>query len=564
MNVPYWIKKWICLLMSMLMCGTLTPVIIEKEDAVYVDGEYGSDSSDGTCGTPVKTFGRALEMLTDDKKEIFVIRGSFRETVNVDTDGVTITGAENSAAVITGLEKAEGKWEKYKCGIYRTRVEEPVSCVYVDGEQMNPARWPNTPWTGLCRMKRAETDKGTGQNTVVDKALPAGIDMTGAMLTIWPGGEWTVFSRKITSCEKGRSISWDVPVRSATDDNPEGADYYVPKQGNPYYVYGLLSLLDTAGEWYYDDAEKMLYLYAPGGGDPGKREVSYKKRNIGLKITADNVTVTNVGVFGCGVECTGEGCVLDGVDVKYADFFTDANYFDQGSHICTRLDGKNNVWKNSEISDTYGNGIALFGENNAVVNCRIYDVCHAGGYYSCISEAGTDCRIENCTLHTSGRYLVQHNGKGLKLLGCELYDSSLLTKDCGATYTWGTDGAGTEIAGNLYRDNREVAVYLDNNCKNYYVHDNLIVNNGTGITLNSQALNDRIENNIFLRNEKTSSTYCYEKDEPSMKNTVIRGNVYTGSWQLVGGDNAPEFENNRQVKTVIGVSIPHRQYGCTD
>lgn len=537
-------------------------IIIEKAEAVYVDGNLGSDSASGEKDDPLKTISKALEMMNGDKNTVYIIGGTFNEKVTADIDGITIEGAENSDATITAGRKIDGEWEKYKHNIYRIPVSENVESVFVNGEQMNLARWPNTSWKNLCHMKRAVTDKGTDKTVLYDSALPCGVDLTGAKLVIWSGSAWVPFSREITACDKGKSISWETPIKSSTDDNPEGTDCFVPKKNNYYYVCDSLSLLDTAGEWYYDSVDKMLYLYAPGGKYPADCDVSVKTQKTGLEITADNVTVKNINVFGCGVECYGNNCTLDNVNVKCADFFVNANYYDQDSHISTRLDGKNNVWKNSRISDTYGNGIYLCGEGNTVENCLIYNVCYAGGYFGGISENGVDNSIIKCTFGNSGRYHIYHNGKRIKILQCEFYGASLLSDDCGSTYTWGTNGEGSEIAYSYFHDNEEVAVYLDNNCSAYYIHDNVMIKNGTGITLNSQALNDRVENNIFLRNGKVSSTYCYDKDTPSMAGTVIRNNIYKGKWQLVEGENAPLFENNREVKFASSVKLPQREYGC--
>lgn len=543
--------------------GVSTPVIIDK-NAVYVDGINGSDSAEGTMSDPVKTISKALELVTDDKKDVFVIRGEFNETVSVDKDGVTIEGAENSNAVITGAEKITGEWEKYKGHIYRKHIEGDVKSVFVGNEQMLLARWPNTSWKNLCHMKRAETDEGTDSMHLVDKKLPK-TDMTGALLTIWSGSGWVTFSRVITSCENGKSLSWEQPIRSAVDDNPEGMDCYVPQKKNEYYVSGKLNLLDAEGEWYYDREESMLYLYAPCGKNPEKCDVSVKVRDYGLRIgDVKNVTVKNIDVFGCAVACGGTDCVLDNVNLKCADFFIDANYFDLSKYYRVKISGTGNVWKNSEISDTWGDGVYISGQNNTIENCYIHDVDYMGTNFGCVNEIGVGNAVINCTLGDTGRYHVLHgSAKKTRIIGCEMYHSALLSYDCGSTYEWGTDGEGSEIAYNYIHDNREVGIYLDNNSSNFHVHDNVIKKCGIGITLNSHNNDCLVENNYLIKNEINCSTYFYEKDGPSMAGTVIRNNIYTpAKWKLVEGENAPVFENNKEVKLAINIKLPEREYGC--
>ena len=553
--------KIISLILSILFSiGIEIPV--GNADTIYVDGVNGSDSASGSYSNPVKTISAAIDKINDEKKTVHILKGTFAETVTLNTDGITLEA--DDGVTITGGDKVTGKWEKYKTHIYRTHVDTDVESVFVDDEQMVIARWPNTDYSDLCYMKRAETDEGTDSYHLVDKKLPK-IDMTDARLTIWAGSGWVTFSRVITSCEKGKSLSWEQPIRSAVDDNPEGMDCYVPQKNNEYYVSGLLSLLDTEGEWYYDKEASMLYLYAPCGKNPEKCDVSVKARDYGLIIgDVKNVTVKNIDIFGCAVACSGTDCVLDNVNLKCADFFIDANYFDLSKYYKIKLSGSGNTWKNSEISDTWGDGVYVSGQNNTVENYYIHDVCYMGTNFGCVNEIGVGNAVINCTLGDTGRYHVLHgSAKKTRIIGCEMYHSALLSYDCGSTYEWGTDGEGSEIAYNYIHDNREVGIYLDNNSSNYYVHDNVLKKNGIGITLNSHNNDCLVENNYLIKNEINSSTYFYEKDGPSMAGTVIRGNIYTpGKWKLVEGENAPVFENNKEVKLAINIKLPERDYGC--
>ena len=107
-----------------------------------------------------------------------------------------------------------------------------------------------------------------------------------------------------------------------------------------------------------------------------------------------------------------------------------------------------------------------------------------------------------------------------------------------------------------------MGIYIDNNSSDYYVHDNLVVRNGTGITMNSHFTNCLVENNIFLKNKSLSSTYYYESYGPSMAGSIIRNNIYMGKWAIVEGENAPEMSGNKEVKFTFKVKLPDRKYGC--
>lgn len=554
------LKKLFAIILSLFV---VAPVDAPTREAntVYVSASQGSDTSSGDYDSPVKTIGRALELVNGEKNKIYIYSGEYHETVSVNVSGIELEGGYNT--VITGADEIEGEWEKYSGHIYRTPLQNRPESVFADGEQMMIARWPNTSHNDLCSMKRASSDEGTGMNTLVDKAMPS-VDFTGGKLTIWNGSGWITCFREISSCEKGKSISWDEPIKSYTDDNLEGFDCYVPQKNNRYYVSDLLPLLDYPGEWYYDGTEKMLYFYAPDGRNPSKSDVRIKARASGIVLeNAENVTVKNINLFGCGVVCGGNNCVFDGVNVRCAEYFIDSNMFDSYRHRSNRITGSGNVWKNSEISDTWGDGINITGTGNTVENCHIHNVDYAGTVFGCLNITGSDNTVKNCTLHDTGMYNVLHTGaKRLKIFGCDTYNSALLADDCGSIYGWGTESEGSEFAYNYVHDNEEAGIYIDNNCSGYYVHDNLITGNGIGIIMNSHFSDCIVENNIFLKNDRLNSTYYYEVDGPSMAGSVIRNNIYMGEWKVVEGENAPEMSGNRQVKSAVGVNLPDREYGC--
>ena len=157
---------------------------IGTASTVFVDGINGSDNFSGSSTFPVKTISRALELTDKNKKTVHILRGTFSETVTVDSDNLTIEADDN--VTITGGESVKGSWEKYKGHIYRTYVKNEVESVFVGREQMTISRWPDTKTDDLCNMKRAKSDEGTDSTKLVDRELPC-IDLTGARLTIWAG-----------------------------------------------------------------------------------------------------------------------------------------------------------------------------------------------------------------------------------------------------------------------------------------------------------------------------------------------------------------------------------------
>jgi hypothetical protein len=72
-----------------------------------------------------------------------------------------------------------------------------------------------------------------------------------------------------------------------------------------YYVRGALGLLTTEGEFYYDESQNKLYLWAPGGGMP--ENVEYKARNWGFDLTGKSyIHLKRLNFFACDIPTNGE------------------------------------------------------------------------------------------------------------------------------------------------------------------------------------------------------------------------------------------------------------------
>lgn len=527
--------------------------VYSDEGGYYVDISKGNDSNAGTFDKPFKTLTKAVSVLQPGDK-LNVGGGTYSGQIAIPSGTaekpITVKGIAGQTPVITGNTEINLNWSVYSGNIYVADFANKVDVLYVDNVQQNLARWPNTNVDDLNNMKRATMLSGSDSLHIYDSSLPQNVNLTGARVNMWPGSAYTSFSRLITEYNGGVSLKFNKAVESSGGD-PEGFDPFVPKAGNKYYIIDSLSLLDYPGEWYYDSAAQKLYIYTESGDSPANHVVSYQTSKTGINIASQSyINIKNISLFGCAVNGNGaQNCVLDGVNVKYGDYFIDSDGYSSIVNKANILSGSNNIWKNSIISHCAGNGIALGGTNNTVDNCEICYVDWAGGYFGCLLIEGTGHIVKNSTLYNSGRYIVYfRHASQIKILNNDMHTSSLLSGDCGAIYIAGTKGNGTEIAYNYVHDNIEVGIYIDNNCSGMNIHHNISYKNGTGITMNSQFLDSKVVNNTFLRNGKTSNTYCYPAETPSMKASIIKNNLYDRPWNVVTGENAPIMSNNIKTK----------------
>ncbi|MDP6637273.1 MAG: right-handed parallel beta-helix repeat-containing protein [Phycisphaerae bacterium] len=180
---------------------------------------------------------------------------------------ITIRAFPGEKVLFDGTVEISGPWKRYKGNIYKTAVKSDVWQLFVGGEMMIPARWPDaflhddSIWD--MEGSRAQGDPTSPNGTLRDKPVgkrglaASGFDADGAV-AILNVGSWMTYARKVTGHEPG---SGGFAYKKAPVFRPK--HHY-------YYLEGKLDLLDAEREWFYDRDAGALYLWAPGGKAPGK------------------------------------------------------------------------------------------------------------------------------------------------------------------------------------------------------------------------------------------------------------------------------------------------------
>jgi hypothetical protein len=157
-------------------------------------------------------------------------------------------------------------WTRHRDHIYRTVLTQDVWQLFVDGELMIPARWPNAflhndsvwnqerHWARIDSVRTATgliTDNPTTHHKL--SALPFSVTAAMAVLNV---GSFRTYTRKVFMHASGAASFSVNPVSSLR-----------PTDGY-YFLEGKLEFLDAAREWFFDPATKALYLWANAGGLP--------------------------------------------------------------------------------------------------------------------------------------------------------------------------------------------------------------------------------------------------------------------------------------------------------
>lgn len=478
--------------------------------ADYVVAPFGSDLAPGTSEQPWRTIQKCATTAAAGST-CRIRAGTYRETVTPNS-GIVITAFDNELVTIDGADPITG-WTLHQGSVYRASVtlaDDDTNQVFVGGEMMTEARWPNGD--DLFHRNWAVAQAGTTSTRIVDSQLP-NVNWQGARAHIWSGTDpWAPMSATVAASQAGEL--------TITPDGAPIGDYIALIPGGYYFLFGSLAALDAEREWHYDSAAKILYLHAPGGVDPNTIEVRAKRRPHALDLRGkSDVTVRGLRITASTIvtNALSARIVLDGLTVTYPSHYTrfadDPAYPGSGGYVHVVdsgvvLQGRDHQLRNSTVAYSAGNGVMVGGSHVLVQNNLIHHVNYAGNHAAGITilNPAASATIWHNTVHTSGGMLmlVKPWQSGDALDGADigynnLYGAMLMRRDGGAIYAGGPPPVTrSRIHHNWIHDTQDapgpvrnwsmVGVYLDNAASGWQVDQNIFWNNpGYSIQVNGNA-----------------------------------------------------------------------------
>lgn len=463
----------------------------------YYVSPAGSDSSPGTLTQPFATVQHGVNQLYAG--DTLTLRaGNYHESVTVARSGmasapITIAAYPGETAALIGAQTVTGQWTLYNGSIHSTPWPTQPMQVFSDGHLLNEARWPNSPIEDLAGMTYERADAGNA--TSLAKANLPSMDLTGAWIRIMAGQAWVGYERQIASDDQATGeLSWTSPINAMS--------MLVPRRGNKFIVYGKLNLLDAPGEWFWDPATQLLYVWTQDGASPAGRIEAGIAPAV-LNLSGQSYIIAN------GLQARGGW-----FNLQNSTSCTIKNFLLYAPNWIRGYDGYN-------VNPEFYGGIEVSGSGNPINGGLIEFAGRAS-----IHLAGSNNTVEQVTIQDSGmtwsndagivasdgaQNLIQNNtiqrtslagatlGSQLKVFNNLITTPCLFMEDCGNLNAWSADDQGTEIAYNILQNNQArwgAAIYLDAGSHDFYLHDNLaqqILWSGTNIT----GVNT-IENNTFL------------------------------------------------------------------
>ena len=507
--------------------------------ATYYVATNGADAGAGTLAAPFRTIQKAASLAVAG--DVVIVRaGTYRETVRPPRSGsagapITFQAYPGEQVTVSGANVVGG-WTAHKNKVYKARQSWDLGFganqVFLDGRMLIEARWPNTT-LDVSRPVKASIDSATstvdpvtlaGTATLNDSALThAAATWDGATIHFVPGQGWAGQTGTVTTSAAGR-LTFTYTQRGSQ----------APVAGNAYYLTGKFSALDAPGEW-FRDADGQLYLWTPASDAPTAHVVEAKRRAYAFDLRdRDYVTITGFHLFAATIVSNpnSSNLRLSRLNARYLSHFTVMESgWSQPNETGIYLAGTDNSITDSEIAYSAGHGIMLAGTNARAENNIVHDVAYSAGDSAAIRTAGSGHVITGNTVYNTARSAIKISNTTLvRVTNNEIHDAMLQTTDGGGIYTFGMDGAGSEIAWNRIYNVQAggwggVGVFLDNNSTNWLVHHNVVWNCTHALKMNYAARYNRVLNNT-LAGTSTSLTTSSSAD---FTGTVIKNNIFTKS-----------------------------------
>ena len=429
--------------------------------AEYHVSPNGDMSNAGSVDRPFRTIQQAAGV-AQPGETVVIHDGAYREAVELTRSGepgkpITFAAAVGEKVVLSGTDPLALDWARHAENVFKAQTPTRVRQLFVDGEPMIEARWPNMSFERLWdRSRWAQAGRGSRYGKMVDPQLAkTGIDWTGAVATLNAAHQFYTWTRTV----KAHSIGSDTfEYAQDLDGITHYADKTRPWEDDRYYLTGTLEALDAPGEWFYDRRAKTLYLRPADGKDPSRHRVETKTRHYGFRArNVEHVELIGLHLFACNFSFNNcSHLKIDGCHLRYPNSVRrisdpEADVFDKAE---TTITGDDNCVTRSSFAWGPTSALRIVGRRNLVEDCLMHDFCWDGSLKNPMIAIGSRekepaddrCRVRYCTLYNCGNAILNYRGlPGHVIEYNHVHDGGLCCKDVALVYTGQPTCAGSIV-----------------------------------------------------------------------------------------------------------------------
>ena len=171
------------------------------------------------------TIQACVDNLQKPGDECVIQPGRYHENVTImnkhgtKEDPIIIRGDPSGTTTVDGtIPLNPTKWEKFAKGAYKTVLKQDIWQLFIDGEMMTNARWPNALWSDKTIFDSQNWAHSSTQSTrglMIDgggihKLAESGLDATGAMAVL-NVGSFCTFTRRVLKHQIGKFLPGSSP-----------------------------------------------------------------------------------------------------------------------------------------------------------------------------------------------------------------------------------------------------------------------------------------------------------------------------------------------------------------
>ena len=518
-----------------LPAGGIT-VFVKDGEYRITEGLVFTEADSGTAECPItyvseSEFGAKItgalllsaedfEPINEEEKSRLMDKSAADNIVKVDLAKYGLTSEDWGEYVSSGSHHTAMYYDEYTDNygesyvwIYGEPIYEvpgvPEAEVFIGDTVLQCARWPNNDWVYMQELisfgqsignSSADIRNPEGPVLQVEQRVLDRVSKWSSKKDVWTQGyistTWAGSRNKVESFDfENNSIKLRYVEMFLNASN---------KATTRWYFFNIFDELDTAGEFYIDRENGILYVYKTDDFSSEKVKMSTLSDDLITLDNASNITLKGFYISETrtnGIKGTAENVTID--NCKICNIRIGA----------IRIVGNKIAIQNNEICNMGTFGIYLEGgdmetltkSENVIHNNLIHDWARVvTTYQTGIKVEGVGCLVSHNELYNSPHQAVTWHGPYHIMEYNEVYNVLTETADCGAFYSgknlW---SYGCEVRYNYIHDVGSegafaTGIYFDDGLSGQKAYGNLVVNTASYAFLIGGGRDNYVYNNVII------------------------------------------------------------------
>jgi len=456
---------------ALVLINVLTTGIISATE--YYVSPNGSDDNSGSIGNPFQTIQHAADLMQSGDN-CYLRSGTYHEEIQINnlngnaSDLITFTNYQDEPVILDGTIPVNSSWTVHDGNIYKTTLIEDIWQLFVDGEEMVMARWPNAGFVDGSIWDQeqhwAHGDEDNGSNGIMvdvphdDVSLASsGIDITGA-IGILNVGSFKTWTRFVNSHGVGNSSFTYDPVL----DN----EYRTKEQY--YFLEKKLEFLDQENEWFFDHETDELYFWPAGNADPNNLNIRGKVQSYSFQIANSSyIELKGLHFFASTFKMdNSDFMVVESCNFLYPSCYKRMlGIVDTEPEMTKITGGSYCMVSQCAFRYTDGGAIETSSGNNIIENCYFYHIDYTvtdlSSVMTTIRMNGNNNVFRQNTLHRTGASSAINPGNVSIVEYNDMYDTGYLQSDGAIVHFMEPQQPGSETRYNWFHDSPKYGARFD-------------------------------------------------------------------------------------------------------